>query len=138
MGRYVFGSGALMLGLAGLLLHAQLISNWQLPGSEGFIVVSSVAQIAGGAAMFFRKTNMLGAMVLGIVYLAISLTFLPGIVAQPGVYASWGNVSINWLSSWERSLRMGWLRDPCPMPRRCAVAPRCCLAYATSRLRSSK
>jgi len=29
---------------------------------------------------------------LGVVYLVISLTFVPGIFAQPGVYASWGNV----------------------------------------------
>lgn len=82
----------MLLGVAGLVLHAQLISNWQLPGTTAFIVVISVAQIIGGAAILFRKTNALGAVVLGVVYLIISLTFVPGIVAQPGVYASWGNV----------------------------------------------
>lgn len=92
MGRYVFGGAALLLGVASIVLHDQLISNWQLPGSAAFIVVTSVAQIIGGAAILFRKTNMPGAIVLGVVYLAISLTFLPAIVAQPGVYASWGNV----------------------------------------------
>ena len=92
MGRYVFGGGALLLGVAGFVLHGQLISNWQLPGSTAFIVVTSLAQIIGGAAMLFRKTIVLGAVVLGIVYLVISLTFVPGIVAQPAVYASWGNV----------------------------------------------
>ncbi|MGB8967159.1 MAG: hypothetical protein WCB99_16150 [Candidatus Cybelea sp.] len=92
MGRYVFGGAALLLGVAGLVLHDQLISNWQLPGSAAFVVVTSVAQIIGGAALLFRKTNALGAIVLGVVYLAISLTFVPGIVAQPALYASWGNV----------------------------------------------
>jgi hypothetical protein len=92
MGRYVFGAAALLLGVAGLVLRAQLISNWQLPGSAAFIVVTSVAQIIGGAALLIRKTNVLGAIVLGVVYLAFSLTFVPGIVAQPRVYASWGNV----------------------------------------------
>ncbi len=92
MGRYVFGGAALLLGVVGLVLHDQLISNWQLPGSAAFIAVTSVAQIIGGAALFFPKTNALGAIVLGVVYLAISLTFVPGIVAQPAVYASWGNV----------------------------------------------
>lgn len=82
----------MLLGVAGLVLHAQLISNWQLPGAPAFIVVTSVAQIIGGAAMMFQKTNALGAIVLGVVYLIMSLTFVPGIVAQPGVYASWGNV----------------------------------------------
>ena len=92
MGRYVFGGAALLLGVASLVLHDQLISNWQLPGAAAFIVVTSVAQIIGGAALFFRKTNVLGAIVLGVVYLAISLTFVPGVVAHPGVYESWGNV----------------------------------------------
>lgn len=92
MGRYVFGGAALLLGIAGLVLHDQLISSWQLPGATAFVVVTSVAQIIGGAAMLFRKTNVLGAVILGVVYLAISITFLPAIVAHPGVYASWGNV----------------------------------------------
>ncbi|MFZ0033339.1 MAG: hypothetical protein WAK84_15865 [Candidatus Cybelea sp.] len=92
MGRYVFGVAALLLGVASLVLRAQLISNWQLPGGAAFIVVTSVAQIIGGAALLFRKTNVLGAILLGAVYLAFSLTFVPGVVAQPGVYASWGNV----------------------------------------------
>jgi hypothetical protein len=92
MGRYVFGGAALLLGVAGLVLHVQLISNWQLPEAPAFIVVTSAAQIIGGATIPFRRTNALGAVVLGIVYLVISLTFLPAIVAQPGVYASWGNI----------------------------------------------
>lgn len=92
MGRYVFGAAALLLGVAGLVLRDQLISNWQLPGVAAFIVVTSLAQMIGGAAMLLTKTSGLGAGILGIVYLVFSLTFVPGIVAQPGVYASWGNV----------------------------------------------
>jgi hypothetical protein len=91
MGRYFFAGAALLLGIACLVLHDQLISNWQLPGSAAFIVVTSVAQIAGGTAMLFRKTTTFGAIALGVVYFAISLTFVPGIVAQPRVYATWGN-----------------------------------------------
>lgn len=82
----------MLLGVAGLVLHAQLISNWQLPGATAFVVVTSVAQIVGGAAILFRKTIVPGAILLGVVYLVISLTFVPDVVAQPGVYASWGNV----------------------------------------------
>ncbi len=92
VGRYVFGIAALALGVAGLVLNDQLISNWQLPGAPAFIVVTSVAQIIGGAALLIRKTTALGAIVLGIVYLVFSLTFVPDIVAQPRVYASWGDV----------------------------------------------
>lgn len=82
----------MLLGIASLVLHTQLISNWQLPGIAAFAVVTSVAQIVGGAAILFRKTIVPGAIILGVVYLIISLTFVPGVVAQPRVYASWGNV----------------------------------------------
>jgi len=92
MGRYVFAGAAVLLGVAGLVLRAQLISSWQLPGAAAFMVVTSVAQIIGGAAVPFRKTEVLGAIVLGVPYLLVTLTFLPSIVAQPQVYASWGNV----------------------------------------------
>ncbi len=92
VGRFVFGGAALALGIAGLVLNDQLISNWQLPDAAAFIVVTSVAQIIGGAAMLFRKTSRLGASILGVVYLLFSLTFVPDIVAEPRVYASWGNV----------------------------------------------
>lgn len=92
MGRHVFGAAALLMGVASLALHDQLISNWQLPGVGAFIVVTSIAQIIGGAAMLFRKSTSLGAAILGIVYLVFSLTFVPIIFTQPRVYESWGDV----------------------------------------------
>lgn len=81
-----------MLGVAAFALHDQLISNWQLPGTGAFIVLTSIAQIVGGGAMLFRKTAAFGAVLLGIVYLVFTLTMVPDVVAQPNVYASWGNV----------------------------------------------
>jgi hypothetical protein len=92
MGRHVFGAAALALGIAGLALNDQLISEWQLPGATAFIVVTSLAQIAGGAALLFRKTSGAGAIVLGVVYAIYCLTFVPDVISQPGVYASWGNI----------------------------------------------
>lgn len=92
MGRYFFGGAAVLLGIASLILHDQLISNWQLPGSAAFIVVTAFAQIIGGVAILLRKTMVLGAIVLGVAYVVISLTFVPDIVAHPGIYASWGNL----------------------------------------------
>jgi uncharacterized membrane protein YphA (DoxX/SURF4 family) len=92
MGRHIFGFAALLLGVAGLVLQDQLISSWQLPGAAAFVAITSLAQIAGGAAMLFGRTARTGAATLGVVYLISSLTFVPGIAAEPGVYASWGNV----------------------------------------------
>ncbi len=82
----------MLLGIASLVLRDQLISNWQLAGGLAFIIVTSVAQIAGGASLLFRKTSAAGAVILGAVYLVCTLTFVPGIVAEPKIYASWGNV----------------------------------------------
>jgi uncharacterized membrane protein YphA (DoxX/SURF4 family) len=92
VGRYVFGGAALLLGAVSVILHGQLISNWQLPGTAAFIDTTSVAQVIGGAAMLSQRYSRLGALVLGVVYLVFSLTFVPDIVAHPRVYASWGNV----------------------------------------------
>ena len=92
MGRNVFATAAVLLGLAGLILHVQLASTWKLPGGDVFIVVTSAAQVAGGIMIFFRDTRRLGAIILGLVYLLFSLTFVPSIVAQPRVYFTWGNL----------------------------------------------
>lgn len=92
MGRWLFGITAVLLGAASLGLHAQLVSEWLLPGKSAFLVVTSIAQIAGGAALPFRKTGRVGAAILAVVYLVFALTFVRDIVAQPGVYASWGDV----------------------------------------------
>jgi hypothetical protein len=92
MGRYIFGGASLLLGVANLTLHDQLISNWQLPGDTAFLYVTSVAQIIGGGAILFHNTKKIGAIILGNVYLVFALTWVPDIFAQPAVYATWGNV----------------------------------------------
>ena len=57
-----------------------------------FIVyAASAAQILGGAGMQFRRTAKTGAVVLSVVYLVFTLLCVPGIVAAPQIYNSWGN-----------------------------------------------
>lgn len=80
------------LGVACLILHDQLISNWRLPGVDAFIIVTAVAQILGGGAMLFDASAAVGTVILGAVYLVASLTFAPDIAARPFVYANVGNV----------------------------------------------
>lgn len=92
MGRWLFGLSALALGVASLALHAQLVSAWLLPGKSAFLIVTSLAQIAGGAALPFARTGRLGAAILAAVYLLFALTLVPEIVAHPAIYASWGDV----------------------------------------------
>jgi hypothetical protein len=92
MGRHLFGAAALSLGVASLALHVQLVSSWTLPGRAVFLDVTAAAQIAGGLALQFPRSIRLGAMVLLAVYALFACTFVPEIFAQPGVYASWGDV----------------------------------------------
>jgi hypothetical protein len=92
MGRHVFGVAALIFAALTLTWHVQLQSAWHLPGAAAFIYLTSLAQAVGGVAIQFGKTERLGAVLLGLVYLVFALTWAPAIIAAPGVYNSWGNV----------------------------------------------
>ena len=95
MGRYLFGAAALALGVATLALHLQLASSWTLPGRAVFLDLTAAAQIAGGIAILVPRSARLGAILLLAVYVLFACTLVPAIFAQPGVYASWGNVFYN-------------------------------------------
>jgi hypothetical protein len=83
-GRHVFGVAALAFGVITLAWH----DSHQLR----YIVYSaSAALIFGGAAIQFRRTAKTGAAVLSAAYLVFALLCVPGIVAAPQIYNSWGN-----------------------------------------------
>jgi len=52
---------------------------------------AAAALIFGGVAIQFRRTAKAGAVVLGAAYLVLVLLCVPGIVAAPRIYNSWGN-----------------------------------------------
>jgi hypothetical protein len=87
LGRHVFGVAALASGLITLVWHDY--NEWH---QVRYIVYgAAAAQIFGGAAIQFRRTAKTGAAVLGAAYLVFVLLCLPGIVAAPQIYNSWGN-----------------------------------------------
>src|SRR5580658_3618966 len=86
-GRHVFGAAALALGLITLVWHEY--NDWHQPGYLLYIAVA--AQILGGAAIQFRRTAKMGAVILGAIYLLFALLCVPQIVATPRIYNSWGN-----------------------------------------------
>jgi hypothetical protein len=86
-GRHVFGVAALALGLITLAWHDY--NGWHQP--RYLIYTAAAALIFGGAAIQFRRTAKTGAAVLGAAYLVFALLCVPGIVAQPQIYNSWGN-----------------------------------------------
>ena len=83
----MFGVAVLALGLITLVWHDY--NDWQRP--LYFIYAAGAAQVLGGAALQFRRTAKMGAVVLGAVYLVFALRCVPQIVATPRVYNSWGN-----------------------------------------------
>jgi hypothetical protein len=110
LGRHVFGLAALAFGVITLAWHEY---GRHLPGY--LVYAASAALIFGGAAMQFRRTAKTGAVVLGAVYLVFALRCVPGIVAAPRIYNSWGNffeqfslvsgaaiVYARWSSAWSR------------------------------------
>src|SRR5438477_4674560 len=110
LGHHVFGVAALAFGLITLAWHDY--NGWHQPR---YLVHAAGAQIFGGAAIQFRRTAKTGAVVLGAVYLAFALLCVPGIVAAPRIYNSWGNffeqlslvtgpaiVYARWSSAWSR------------------------------------
>jgi hypothetical protein len=74
-------------GLIVLVWHDY--NGWHQP--LYLVYAAAAALIFGGAAIQFRRTAKTGAAVLGAVYLVFALQCVPGIVAAPRIYNSWGN-----------------------------------------------
>jgi hypothetical protein len=86
-GRRVFGVASLAMGLITLAWHNY--NDWHQPRYP--VHAAAAALIFGGAAILFRRIAKASALVLGAVYLVFALLCVPGIVAKPQIYNSWGN-----------------------------------------------
>lgn len=87
LGRHVFGVAVLASGLITLVWH-----DYNDPHQLRYIVyAASAAEIFGGAAIQFSRIAKTGAVVLVAAYLVFALLCVPGIVAAPQIYNSWGN-----------------------------------------------
>jgi len=87
LGRHVFGVAALAFGLVTLAWHDY--NGWHQP--RYLVYAAAVALILGGATIQFSRSAKTGAAVLTVVYLVFALRCLPGIVAAPRIFNSWGN-----------------------------------------------
>ncbi len=86
-GRHVFGVATLASGFITLAWHDY--NGWHQP--RYLVYAAAAAVIFCGAAIQFRRSAKPGAGVLAAVYLVFSLSCVPGIVAAPRIYNSWGN-----------------------------------------------
>ena len=87
LGRHVFGVAGLAFGLITLAWHDY--NGWHQP--RYLVYAAAAALIFGGAAMQFGRSAKTGAVILSAVYLVFVLLCVPGIVAKPQIYNSWGN-----------------------------------------------
>src|SRR5260370_23275218 len=87
LGRRVLGVACLAIGLITVVWHDY--NDWHQP--RYLVHAAAAALIFGGAAIQFRRAAKAGALVLGAVYLVYALLCVPGIVAKPQIYNSWGN-----------------------------------------------
>lgn len=87
LGRYVFGVASLASGFITLAWHDYNGSH-QL---RYMVYAAAATLIVGGAAIQFRRSAKMGAAVLGAAYVVFTLLCVPGIVAAPRIYNSWGN-----------------------------------------------
>ena len=87
LGRHVFGVAALAHGRITLAWHHSN-DRHQL---RYIVYAAAAALIFGGAAIQSRRTAKAGAAVLVAAYVALVLLCVPGIVAAPQIYNSWGN-----------------------------------------------
>jgi hypothetical protein len=83
----MFGVAALVFGVITLGWH-----DYHAAQQLRYIVyAASAALTLGGAALQFERAAKTGAAVLGAAYLLFVILCVPGIVAAPRIYNSWGN-----------------------------------------------
>jgi hypothetical protein len=77
----------LAVGLVTMAWHDY--NGWHQP--RYLVYAAAAALVLGGVAIQFRRAAKTGAAVLAAVYLVFALQCVPGIVAAPRIYNSWGN-----------------------------------------------
>jgi len=96
LGRHIYGFGAIAFGILTLTTHSfniwqqfQIFGNISHP--EVLAYVAGTIELTGGIAIQWRKTEQIGSIILGAVFLMFALFWVPLIVQTPLAYDRWGN-----------------------------------------------
>jgi hypothetical protein len=87
LGHHLFGVASFAFGLITLYWHDY--NGWHHPLS--LVYTAAAALLFGGAAIQFPRAAKAGAVVLATVFLVFAAQCVPGILATPKIYNSWGN-----------------------------------------------
>jgi uncharacterized membrane protein YphA (DoxX/SURF4 family) len=95
LGIYVYGVGAIALGVSGLA-WGDFATNWQrvqgnVPHREVLAYITALYELFGGIAILWRRTARAGAVMLTVLYSIFSLLWVPRILGSPQVYDVWAN-----------------------------------------------
>jgi uncharacterized membrane protein len=105
LGVLVIGLASVMAGILDLIWGEfepahQPIQAWgdHIPGQTILAYITATCLIVGGAALLWRRTERLGAVVLAIVYGAFTAFWLPRLVTAPSILGYHPNVYIGVLA----------------------------------------
>lgn len=95
IGRNVLGVAAILFGIFVLAWHPfAALQQTQALGIARhraiLVYLVAVVEILAGLAMQWRRTARSGALALGILFTLASLSWIPGIVAKPSAFYTWG------------------------------------------------
>jgi uncharacterized membrane protein YphA (DoxX/SURF4 family) len=95
LGIYVYGLGAIALGVIGLA-WGDFATNWQrvlgnVPHREALAYLTAAYELFGGVAILWRRSAQAGAMMLTILYSIFAWLWVPQILGSPRVYDVWAN-----------------------------------------------
>jgi len=93
LGRHVFGVGAIMLGVSGLV-WGEFATNWHpvqetVPYRTALAYLAGTALLAAGVAVHWRRTAGAGLLVLAVLYFLGTLLWMPRVIHYPQLFGVW-------------------------------------------------
>jgi len=96
LGRHVLGAAAIAFGAIAFVsrdfnIWQQIQPLGNVPYHHALLYVTAAIETLGGIAIQWRRSARIGALLLGAIYLAFAVLWVPLIAAKPSVYDRWGN-----------------------------------------------
>ncbi len=90
LGSHIYGLAAVTFGILTIVWH-RINSLGNISHPEILVYLAGIIEIIGGLTIQFRRTMMIGALIISSVFLIFTLYLIPPIFKMPLVYFPWGN-----------------------------------------------